>query len=98
MTDARDQVQARLDELNQLILDEAARYLASRPLGSFVSIEQLNQAAHGQRVDWFQLSDTMSQTTDRAFWTVKKNMRTVGLFVISADAYREYEKAGNGTR
>lgn len=87
----------RAERIQDYVLGLAADFLATHPLGSFVSIEQFNAILRGNRVDFLELQDyMMGDEPQKSFWVLKKNNRVVGFFIITAEAMKAYAKIPNG--
>lgn len=83
---------SRLDALEKAHYKLIIDYLESRPLGSFVTKEQWEQASAGFRPDFRELRAVLDEEgSTRAIWTCKKDGRFVGLFVLSIQAVRQFE-------
>lgn len=82
----------RARQLAYAHIELAAEYIESRPLGSFITKEQVDAALGGVRVDFREVQDVLRKRgSDHAFWVANKDHRLVGLFVLSAQGLRAYD-------
>lgn len=82
----------RLAELQEQHLRLVADFLETVPLGSFLSKEQFEHACGGVRIDFEDVREYQRRMScTRAIWTVNKDKRFVGMFVITSQAQRAYD-------
>lgn len=80
----------RINALQQESTQLAGEFFSSRPLGSFVSMAEFNRAMSNLRVNLMHVQEYLDENSDRTFWVVKREGRTVGFFMISAEALQGY--------